>query len=293
MWGQPPRLPALSAAAGSAQRSEARSRLDFARKFRIAYPPNAKLLCRRNRGITPIKKKGRLRFGTMHPLDNVVWTALTTRQANLAESFDQARRFAPEISAIGGFLEPTSRGYESLAGLLSPGKTVNLALDVPYQPRPGWNLILGTPMPQMVYEGNGGSLAPQSVSDQEIVTLGPADVQEMMELTSLTKPGPFSKRTHEMGAYLGIRSHGKLIAMAGERMKVPGHTEVSAVCTHPEHTGHGYARILMTEVMQRIRGRGETPFLHVREDNVRAIELYQRLGFARRVLLHLAVLRKV
>jgi predicted GNAT family acetyltransferase len=76
-------------------------------------------------------------------------------------------------------------------------------------------------------------------------------------------------------------------------MKVPGHTEVSAVCTHPEHTGHGYARILMTEVMQRILGRGETPFLHVREDNVRAIELYQRLGFARRVLLHLAVLRKV
>jgi predicted GNAT family acetyltransferase len=80
--------------------------------------------------------------------------------------------------------------------------------------------------------------------------------------------------------------------MSGERMRVPGHTEVSAVCTHPEHTGHGYARILTTEVVQRIRSRGETPFLHVREDNVRAIELYHRLGFVRRVLLHLAVLRK-
>ncbi len=93
----------------------------------------------------------------MHPLDNVVWSALTTRQANLAESFDQARRFMPEISTIGGFLEPTLRGYESLAALLAPGQTVNLALDEPYQPRPGWKLILGTPMPQMVCDGASDS----------------------------------------------------------------------------------------------------------------------------------------
>lgn len=227
----------------------------------------------------------------MHPLDNVVWTALTTRQANLAKSFDQARRFVPDVSKIAGFLEPTSRGYESLAALVDSGQTVNLALDAPYQARPGWILIFGTPMPQMVYEGAG---APPSLSSTapEIVELGAADVPEMMELTALTKPGPFSQRTHEMGTYLGIRSNGKLTAMAGERMRVPGYTEVSAVCTHPEHTGHGYARILMIEIMQRILSRGETPFLHVREDNVRAIELYHRLGFSRRVLLHLAVLRK-
>src|SRR5271166_2378081 len=199
----------------------------------------------------------------MHPLDNVVWTALTTRQANLSESFDQARRFMPEISMIGGFLEPTPRGYDSLAALLAPGQTVNLALDKPYQPRPGWKLIFGTPMPQMVCDG--ASVPPSlSASDPEIVELGAADVPEMMGLTALTKPGPFSRRTHEMGTYLGIRNNGKLIAMAGERMRVPGHTEVSAVCTHPEHTGHGYGRILMTEVMRRIFSRGETPFLHVR-----------------------------
>jgi predicted GNAT family acetyltransferase len=114
----------------------------------------------------------------------------------------------------------------------------------------------------------------------------------MMELTALTKPGPFGRRTHELGTYLGIRRDGKLIAMAGERMKIPGYTEVSAVCTHPRHTGHGYARILMTEIMRRILGRGETPFLHVREDNTRAIELYRRLGFSERARLHLAVLRK-
>jgi ribosomal protein S18 acetylase RimI-like enzyme len=80
--------------------------------------------------------------------------------------------------------------------------------------------------------------------------------------------------------------------MAGERLKIPGYTEVSAVCTHPEHAGKGYARILMTEVMQRIRGRGEARFLHVRKDNERAIELCRRLGFSRRSLSHLAVLRK-
>jgi len=111
-------------------------------------------------------------------------------------------------------------------------------------------------------------------------------------LTALTKPGPFSARTHELGAYIGIRRNGKLVAMAGERLKVPGCTELSAVCTHPEHTGHGFARTLMTELMRRICGRGETPFLHVREDNMRAIGLYERMGFRRRVLLHLAVLRK-
>jgi predicted GNAT family acetyltransferase len=81
--------------------------------------------------------------------------------------------------------------------------------------------------------------------------------------------------------------------MAGERLKVPGHTEVSAVCTHPEHTGKGYAAVLMAEVMRRIRKRGETPFLHVRADNERAIKIYKRLGFRERKLGHFAVLRKV
>jgi len=227
----------------------------------------------------------------MHPLDNVVWKALTTRQSGFAESFDQACRFLPEVSTVAAFLEPTARGYPSLAKLVSPGKTVNLALEAPYQPQPGWTLVFGTPMPQFVYESTGLA-SPPSASGVEILELGAPDADEMMDLTALTKPGPFSKRTHELGTYLGIRSEGKLIAMAGERLKPPGYTEVSAVCTHPEHTGRGYARILMMEVMQRILGRGETPFLHVREDNVHAIQLYEKMGFRRRVTLHLAVLRK-
>jgi predicted GNAT family acetyltransferase len=127
----------------------------------------------------------------------------------------------------------------------------------------------------------------------EVLALGAPDSAEMIALTALTKPGPFGSRTHELGTYLGIRSEENLVAMAGERLKVPGYTEVSAVCTHPDHQGKGYAGILMTEVMKRIRDRGETPFLHVRGDNVRAVEIYKKLGFHQRKHGHFAVLRKL
>jgi ribosomal protein S18 acetylase RimI-like enzyme len=230
----------------------------------------------------------------MHPLDNIIWTALITRQAGFAQpsdSSDQARRFMPEVSPLAAFREPTAEGYESLAGLLTASGTIGLFLEKPYQPRPGWDLIAGAPMPEMVYEGRNVQLSRTS-NEPEIIELSAADSAEMVELAALTKPGPFHKRTHELGTYLGIRRDGKLVAMAGERLKIPGYTEVSAVCTHPEHTGHAYARNLMMEVMRRIISRGETPLLHVREDNVRAIKLYERLGFGRRVLLHFAVLRK-
>lgn len=229
----------------------------------------------------------------MHPLDNVIWTALTTRQSEFAESYGQARRFVPEVSPLAAFAEPMREGYESLAGLVGPGGTVRLFLDTPYQARAGWSLLNGSPMPEMVYAGatNSSGLSPHK-ENAEIVELGVADSDEMIALTALTKPGPFDKRTHELGTYLGIRREGKLVAMAGERLKIPGYTEVSAVCTHPEHTGRGYARVLMTEVMQRILGRGETPFLHVREDNLNAIALYHKLGFTERMLLYTVALRK-
>jgi ribosomal protein S18 acetylase RimI-like enzyme len=228
----------------------------------------------------------------MHPLDNIIWSALTTRQSRFAESFGEARRFMPEVTLLGGFREPTPEGYESLAGLLGARGTIGVFLEMAYQPRDGWEFIAGAPLLQMVCANGSAPSTSRGNSDPEIVELGDADSPEMIELTTLTKPGPFGKRTHELGTYLGIRREGKLVAMAGERMKVPGWTEVSAVCTHPDHVGHGYARILMAEVMQRIRSRGETPFLHVREDNLRAIELYQRLGFSTRVRQHFAVLRK-
>jgi predicted GNAT family acetyltransferase len=160
----------------------------------------------------------------------------------------------------------------------------------PYQPQSGWTLVASATLLQMVCEEIQLSSPAHAVT--AVVELGASDVPEMIGLTTLTKPGPFNQRTHELGSYLGVRRECKLVAMAGERLKVPGFTEVSAVCTHPEHTGRGYAGLLMIEVMQRIRGQEETPFLHVREDNTRAIELYKRLGFVTRAQVQLAVLRK-
>jgi len=228
----------------------------------------------------------------MHPLDNVIWQALSTRQAEFAEALGEARRFVPEISPLAGFREPTSEGYDALAQLLPAQGKIALFLEEPYWDRAGWNLVAAAPLLQMVCEDGRSAAEAPIASEPELVELDAADSLEMIELTALTKPGPFNGRTHELGTYLGIRRDGRLVAMAGERLKVSGHTEVSAVCTHPEHTGCGYARVLMMEVMRRIRNRGETPFLHVREDNVRAIELYERLGFHTRGRVHLAVLRK-
>jgi predicted GNAT family acetyltransferase len=224
----------------------------------------------------------------MHALDNVIWHALTTRQAHFAECVDRARRFDREVTSLTAFEEPSPRGYAALADLVGAGGTAALFLDSEYEPRSGWELVGGAPLLEMVCENGLARLDPSDSS--QIVTLGVLNAPEMVELAHLTKPGPFGLRTHELGTYLGIRREAKLVAMAGERLKVPGYTEVSAVCTHPEHTGKSYARVLMTEIMRGVRERGEVPMLHVRQDNRRAIELYERLGFKTRTVVHYAVL---
>lgn len=228
----------------------------------------------------------------MHPLDNVIWQALTTRQASFAETAGQARRFPREVTLLAGFETPDDAGYESLASLVGCGGTGAVFLNDPYEPLPGWEYVAGAPLLQMVCE-NGGASKESACRPSDIFELGDKDPPEMVELATLTKPGPFGTRTHELGYYVGIRDGEKLVAMAGERLKVPGFTEVSAVCTHPDHLGKGYAARLVTEVMRRIRERGERPFLHVRSDNARAIALYERLGFRKRWEGHFAVLRRI
>ena len=225
----------------------------------------------------------------MHPLDNVIWHALTTRQAQFAEGSAQARRFAPEVSPLSGFEEPSDANYAALAALVGDDASTAVFLDQPFTKRPGWEFIVGAPLLQMMCDKPALFAASNGHAIHE---LGSSESPEMLELTALTKPGPFGTRTHELGAYIGIRAGGRLVAMAGERLKVPGFTEISAVCTHPEHTGKSYARLLMSEIVNRIRARGETPFLHVRQDNARAIAVYELLGFQARKLLHFAVLRR-
>jgi predicted GNAT family acetyltransferase len=228
----------------------------------------------------------------MHALDNCIWQALTTRQAQFAERFEQARRFVREVTSLCAFEEPNSQGYAALGELVGVRGTAAVFLDKAYEARPGWELVAGAPLLEMVCDNKDGQQARCKVVPK-IVRLASEDAPEMVELAELTKPGPFGLRTHELGTYVGIRCEGKLVAMAGERLKVAGYTEVSAVCTHPDHTGKGYAAVLMREIMRGISQRRETPFLHVRRDNTRAVALYGRLGFRTRCTVHYAVLRKI
>lgn len=224
----------------------------------------------------------------MHALDNPIWQALTTCQAHFAKSSGTARKFLPDISLLAGFEQPTQQGYESLASVLERGERAGLFLQSPPAPSPKWKIILSIPLLQMIHEKSQ-----PAESKQIFVQLAAADVPEMLALTQLTKPGPFNQRTHEMGDYFGIRKDGKLVAMSGERLRLPGFSEISAVCTRPDHLGQGHASALMSLLIERIRSRGETPFLHVRPDNTRAIAVYERLGFSKRALLQYAILESI
>jgi predicted GNAT family acetyltransferase len=215
----------------------------------------------------------------MHPLDNVIWRALTTRQAHLGDRRQSAAKFHAEVSLLGGLAAPNPDGYAAMAALVTAGERVGLVLEEAVA-TPELEVASSSPLLQMVREHGGVPAAAKGPS--AIVALTASDLPEMIALTELTQPGPFSRRTREMGDYFGIRRDGKLVAMAGGRLQVPGYTEISAICTHPAHLGRGYAAALTARMIGRILERGERPFLHVRPENTRAVALYERLGFETR-----------
>ncbi len=156
-------------------------------------------------------------------------------------------------------------------------------------PPASFEVVLRKTLEQMVGPTTRGPVD-RSPPRVPLVPLGAADADEMMALVELTKPGPFSIRTHELGSYLGIRDNGKLVAMVGERMRLDGYTEISAVCAHPDYRGRGYPHALIKALSNTILERGEVPFLHVFSDNQSAIALYEKLGFTFRKTLQLTIL---
>lgn len=208
-----------------------------------------------------------------HVLDNPARAALTGPHAHFAEQRGRVLRYQADVTPwLAVPDDPDAGDWVDIAALTGPGVDVPLLGYVGQVPE-GWEVTFRMEGVQLV--GDGLAAAP----DPETVLLGPADVPEMLDLVARTQPGPFLPRTVELGTYLGIRRDGALIAMAGERLRPPGWTEISAVCTDPAFRGEGLASRLILAVAHGIQERGETPFLHTGAGNTAAIRLYESLGF--------------
>lgn len=223
-----------------------------------------------------------------HVLDNPPFNALNSGNQNLAKGSDAVKYFDIEVSPFVGLKDNSTENFEELHGILPDGRPIlflSLAeIDLPK----GWNQIGYIKGRQMVFEGDV-----QELSEQIYISpLTSEYISQMVELTKLTNPGPFNERTIEFGHYEGVVNNGKLLAMAGQRLHAFNYTEISAVCTHPDHLGKGYANQLLISQIKRMKAAGQTPYLHVRGDNERAIKVYERLGFTTRITVHFYVMQK-
>lgn len=215
-----------------------------------------------------------------HPLDRAVWNALTGRLSGFvtADSDARAVRIDPEV---GVFVSGADGSPETLAAmadlaLAHPGagmveKTGGPLADADL---PGVEVVSRIPLVQMACS----ALTPGG-RDRRFETLTEADAPEMLALAILTKPGPFRSRTRELGPFIGVKEDGVLVAMAGRRLRVDGFTELSGVCTHPDHRGQGHAAALSRAVVGEILASGEGAFLHAFAEHPATIAFYRSLGF--------------
>jgi ribosomal protein S18 acetylase RimI-like enzyme len=213
-----------------------------------------------------------------HILDNPIYNALNTGNSKLAINKEQVKLFRRNVAPFVGM---KSNSVSDLDAINSLEKEINpvvfftpAKIDLPAS----WTVTREFDMLQMVYNG------PVPVTDAplQITDLDESHIPEMITLTQLTKPGPFLQRTIEFGNYTGIIKDGKLVSMAGQRMQPSPYVELSAVCTHPDYLGRGYAGVLLNEQIRRVVAAGLIPFLHVLADNHSAISIYKRVGFKTR-----------
>ena len=213
-------------------------------------------------------------------LDNPFWHSLTTRHRQFAVIGERAAFYLPQVSMFAGVAENTEEAYTELAEMIEPGRPILIGSVRVLDDHPDWMVVQITEAQQMIR--NAPIEPTHARTDIRFEHLTPEDVPQMMKLIELTEPGPFFSRTIEMGGYIGIKVGGRLVAMGGERAKPEGYTEISAICTHPEHRGKGYAKAITVALTNEILERGETPFLHVKSTNIPAMKLYVKLGFNKR-----------
>jgi ribosomal protein S18 acetylase RimI-like enzyme len=206
-------------------------------------------------------------------LDNPAYGSLCGAHARLAQVRGRARRYPADVAPFLALpSRPSAQDWRDAAGLVAPGTFVAGRYGGAELPE-GWRAVRAFDLVQMIEERVTG------VDCAEAIPLGAADVPEMLELVAQTEPGPFLPRTIELGDYLGIRRDGVLVAMAGERFRLEGWTEISAVCTRPDHRGQGLASQLMGALIAGIQRRSQRAFLHAMNTNTGAIKLYEELGF--------------
>lgn len=207
-----------------------------------------------------------------------MWHALDGPQRRFALGDDRARRYLEDVGPFCAVPdEPEEDNFVALRDLVGPGNVALLLRGEVTAPE-DWELLDAFDVVQMI-----GPRTPASRSvDPRVSALGSDDVEEMMSLTARTRPGPFARRTLELGTYLGIRVDGRLAAMAGQRAQTEEYVEVSAVCTDEEFLGRGLASALINAQVELVLAEGKVPMLHAAASNVRALVLYEHLGFQHR-----------
>jgi predicted GNAT family acetyltransferase len=212
------------------------------------------------------------------PLDRQAWSALTGRHERFAVVQGRARRYRPDVGVFAAVEDGSDESLADLAALVRAHGDVAILEADELPAIPGVTVVSR----DLGWQGVGVAVPPPRPAAFEVVPLGDADAAEMLALATLTQPGPFFENTHRLGGFIGVKEEGRLVAMAGERMKPQGFSEISGVCTHPDHRGRGYGTALILRVAERIQARGETPYLHAYAANTGAIALYESLGFSRR-----------
>jgi predicted GNAT family acetyltransferase len=225
------------------------------------------------------------------PLDRAAWNALNTVHEPLAIVRGLARRYPRDVSPFAALAEPSAQAFADLHGLFNADESVALPGGATSDLPDNWKVMRSFALEQMVCtERFDFEKIPDPIGASAIVELTAADVPDMLALTAATKPGPFLPRTIRMGRYYGIRAEdGRLAAMAGERLRLPGFIEISAVCTDPQFRGRGYAGALMAKLMDQLFAAKQVPFLHVVPQNEAKV-LYAKLGFRVRATMQLTVI---